>query len=92
MGGVMSDLETVSVPRICLFCRYFYLSPNYPGYSELTPGSDMAVYCIASTGHWDLANANDTNDARKMMLMAQTCPDYELSHEAFDIIAGVAEE
>ncbi len=76
--------------KLCLFCRHFYLSPWHPGYSERTPGGDMAIYC--NLEKWDFGDADSAKDARSMMLMAENCDRYELSDDAAEILHHAGEK
>lgn len=62
--------------KICLFCEHFYLSTGEPGYSDMTPGSDMTIRCLK--GYWDVDNYEDTTETyRQKLLTAKTCKDYK---------------
>lgn len=76
--------------RLCVTCQHCQFSPMSPGYSSLTPGSEMEMHCgltkLTKAGRrhpsgayrWDLRDAFSLADARRMLLTAQTCPDYTL--------------
>lgn len=62
--------------KICLFCKYFYLDPGHPGYSDITPGWDMVMQC--SKGHWKFTQFETTTEEyRKMLLKADKCNHFE---------------
>lgn len=74
-------MKTVNTPsgqliQTCLFCKHFEFQPEYPGYSEWTPGSPLRMSC--DRDHWAL---DGIVDFRETMLTAQTCPDYEAVKE-----------
>lgn len=66
----------------CVNCKYFYFSGAEPGYSEMTPGSDMVLNC--EKDHWDTQRrskkvfwVDNQDDFRKAMAMSKTCKDFE---------------
>lgn len=70
-------MKTINTPsgqliQTCLFCKHFEFHQAWPGYSEMTPGSDADICC--DKGHWGFY---DITDFRATMLTAQECPDYE---------------
>lgn len=70
-------MKTIDTPsgqliQTCLFCKYFEFHPEWPGYSDMTPGSPMSLGCYKD--HW---SSDDIIDFRATMLTAQECPDYE---------------
>jgi hypothetical protein len=64
------------IPKVCPTCKWFVFSASQPGYSSMTPGSDMAIYCGKS--YWDIDDDDTDESYRKKMLTALICPDYEL--------------
>jgi hypothetical protein len=64
------------IPKVCPTCKHFYFSPGERGYSTLTPGSSMYITC--EKDYWSLDEDDSDLTYRKKMLMALTCPDYEL--------------
>lgn len=72
------------VEKLCLWCKYFYLTVGSPGYSEYTPGSDFSMDCGKS--HWDYKGVSDSeNHYRECLLAAQVCPDYEFNVQLVNI-------
>lgn len=66
----------MSDERICVFCKYFYLDMADPGYSSLTPGSDMAMGC--RKGVWSHKKYDDgLEEYRANLLRAETCSKFE---------------
>jgi len=62
--------------RICLFCEQFYICPADPGYSDMTPGSDVTINC--TKGYWEIDLYDDYVDKyREKLSGAKTCPDWE---------------
>lgn len=62
-------------PRICLLCKFFYMTQATPGYSELTPGSDFSMGC--NKNHWEFSAMEETPDTyRVKMETAKSCKDY----------------
>ena len=62
--------------RTCIFCKNLYFSPFDPGYSDVTPGSEVGIYCQIKDG-WDLNDFDTTAEYRAAMLQAETCKDFE---------------
>ena len=64
--------------KICLFCKNFKYEPGEPGYSDVTPGSDLEVGCYL--GYWELDawGGDGVTSYREHQLKAQSCPDFEL--------------
>jgi hypothetical protein len=62
--------------KLCVFCKHWDFYGGSQGYSEMTPGSDASMSC--SKGHWERWCLHDTgeSDFRRIILTAQTCPDY----------------
>jgi hypothetical protein len=53
-----------------------YFQSAYPGYSELTPGTDFSMECVER--HWDFDPFKDDLDSFRMKIsMAQKCADFE---------------
>ena len=72
----MKTLEQhVPTPRSCLDCEHCHISEGCPGYSEVTPGYDMAWGC--GKDHWDLDNHNHSKKSiRAMFATARACKDF----------------
>ena len=72
----------------CLFCKHFHFDSGSPGYSEMTPGSDMSMGCELFSysrpkKYWQFSHAETTeNKFRQYMVSAETCPDYWNREEA----------
>jgi hypothetical protein len=62
-------------PRLCLFCKQLHFYAGEPGYSEMTPGSDMELFCEKK--HWDAHDFFYEDSYRKAMLMARECKDWD---------------
>ena len=56
--------------RLCLFCKHFKMLGE-PGFSELTPGSPIAIQCLKNK--WEFSPGDHEDDFRTAMLHAQTC-------------------
>ena len=65
--------------RVCLLCKRFFLSPEEPGYSELTPGCPADMGC--GKGHWDLSDLNGSEHLREKMRSAEKCKDWKYHKE-----------
>jgi len=61
--------------RNCIFCRHFVFEPATPGYSALTPGDDLEIFC--GLYHWELKAMEDTQETfMRKMLRAAGCDSY----------------
>lgn len=62
--------------RLCLWCKWFDLQIETPGYSEYTPGDDAEIGCCKH--HFpDRALCCITADEyRRILLTAQSCQDF----------------
>jgi hypothetical protein len=64
------------MPEYCIFCRFFYLNPGEPDYSEITPGESPSMGC--SRGLWRLDPYEDTEvEYRQKIQMARSCDLFE---------------
>ena len=61
--------------RVCILCKKFRMYPADPGYSDITPGSDLSMYCRLE--YWSLDVYRDHEDTyRAKITMAKDCKDY----------------
>jgi hypothetical protein len=60
--------------RLCLWCKHYSLDTGSPGYSELTPGSDMWMSCAKNVWRWDAGN-----DFYATIRTAERCQHYEFN-------------
>lgn len=62
--------------RSCVLCVHIHLDQAESGYSEYTPSTDGCLECRKS--HWYISmSSNTTEDLRKALLTARTCPDFK---------------
>ena len=60
----------------CLRCEHLYYWEAQPGYSELTPGTDMGLAC--GLKHWEYDQFHSSvEDLAAMIETAETCTDYK---------------
>lgn len=64
------------IPKVCPTCKHFYFDSGSPGYSTLTPGDSMDIFC--KKRYWKIGYEDSDESYRKKMLTALTCGDYEL--------------
>jgi len=63
--------------KICVFCPHFeYDRIREYSYSEYTGGTDGGFGC--AKGHFTEVQPWDNNEFRKLILKAETCPDYKV--------------
>jgi len=60
----------------CLCCEYLSAIDATPGYSDMTPGSPMALYC--SKSHWDFDGFSVYELFDKMHDIGLKCEDFEV--------------
>jgi len=61
--------------RYCLECKQFFLDLGSGAESDVTPGGDFAsMGCFL---HWFLDYDDYSEQYKKMICMARTCPDFE---------------
>lgn len=66
--------------KLCVFCKHFdWESIGYTYYSTLTGGEiDGGMACRKGHyGHYDKGRPESTEEFRDVILIAQTCKDYE---------------
>jgi hypothetical protein len=90
-----AETTTKAYPKLCVTCVNCSFSPFSPKYSEHTPGSPTEMSCskplykldkagrrrYVKYSRWDMQDANSLSEMRDMLLMAETCPDYQLYTE-----------
>jgi hypothetical protein len=60
----------------CIDCKHFYMFSAEPGYSDMTPGTDMSIGC--SKDKWRFRPMDDTECSfRDKMHTAKKCEHYE---------------
>jgi hypothetical protein len=76
------------IKRICLFCKYFGWDRAVSDWSEVTPGSDLELYC--KRYYWQVDPYKDTREMyRKKILTAENCVDYEFDPELLEDDEGI---
>jgi hypothetical protein len=68
--------------KLCVFCKDWYFDGGDTGYSEYTPGYNASMGCYKDrwkkgTKSISIMNIYSQEEFRKIILQAQTCPDYE---------------
>jgi hypothetical protein len=71
---------------ICLFCKHFYFSAGWAGYSEYTPGGDADMGCNKHLVDFDMWG-DTTETYRQKMLTAVNCPQFDPAQEYLDYLA-----
>ena len=62
--------------KLCVFCAHFdWANFEYAYYSTLT-GGDLVGGFTCAKGHFSDQNPYDTEAFRKLILKAESCPDY----------------
>ena len=65
------------IPRVCATCKFFRFTPAEGDWSDVTPGSDVAISC--QRGKWRVDVYDETEEGyRQKMLAAVTCDQYRL--------------
>lgn len=59
----------------CYDCHWFTFNPGHPGYSEVTPGSDMNFGCYK--GIWDGSELSSEADFATKIVTATNCDEFE---------------
>ena len=68
----------MATEKLCMFCPHFdWEGVGYIYYSTLT-GGDVTGGMSCKKGHFYEDRPDDTAAFRKIILTAQTCPDYEV--------------
>lgn len=74
--------------KLCVFCKHWCFNGGSPGYGEMTPPEDASMNCEAGrykndffrefpTGFDGQLLHIDEYDFRRILLLAEKCPDYE---------------
>ena len=73
--------EQSKAQATCLGCKNFWFTPNERDFSEVTPGSDAAMYC--DKDHWE-ADLYNTWGADLYLLLrtSRKCGDFKLADYA----------
>jgi hypothetical protein len=76
-------LMKAEIKKVCLFCKYFVWRQASPDWSEVTPGSDLELYC--ERHYWQVDPYEDTRETyRKKILTAESCDCYQLDPELLE--------
>ena len=71
-----TDKFKQSIPKVCIYCQFFYLDPACAGYSDMTPGYAVEMNC--QKGKWEFFSFEDSKtDFVKKLKTAETCPDFQ---------------
>jgi len=81
----LEQWQNAPSPRTCLLCAHYQWDSGSSGYSEVTPGYGWSSEC--NKGHFAMSGPDtSTREYRGNLLRAQSCPDFELSQEAGEIL------
>jgi len=81
----LEQLRDAPPPRTCLLCAHYQWDSGSDGYSEFTPGYGWSSGC--RKGHFSMSGPETSvREYRGNLLRAVSCPDFELSQEAGDLL------
>jgi len=74
-SSLVSDTTITGVEKTCILCDHIHINSAEGGYSEMTPGCDMSIYC--GKDHWSVDIYTDyVEDYRRKLLKAQSCLEF----------------
>lgn len=79
MGKRLPVLQTPVSNRLCWECDYLHYSPSTPNYSDLTPGSNMDLYCVKS--YWEFDQGRELGHLRACLTTAERCAAFKTREE-----------